>query len=160
MIKKLAFVINQTDISQKCDLAFNCLNHIAQNTDIDVSIYRCDIGPLIKIPLFGLFNIEDLWNFNGIVFSLDVFSTQKMLICPQIAQRYFYIHDIEWQAPNMSYGPLSKIYQNSDLQLLTQNKDHQNLVQKCWNKSSKIIDSFNVDNIIKLVNNYYDDNTS
>lgn len=155
MIKKLAFVISQTNISQKCDLLFDCLNHVSQTTDIDVALYRCDVGKLIKIPLFACFNIEDLWSFDGVAIAIDLFSAKKMLVCPQPIKKYFYIQDIEWQMPNLNYNYLTKVYQNPDLELITRGKAHHQLIKQCWNRENQILESFNPNNIIQLVQKTY-----
>ena len=157
MIKKIAIVGNETGISQSSSMAFDALNYLAENTTIDTLFFRGDVGPLIKVPLFGIFGLDHLWYYNGIAVAIDEFSARKLLNCPMPKKKYFYIQNMDWNSKSLvTYAQLQNIYNNPQLELITRNQDHHDLVKSCWNRDSIIIPNFDHKLLEALVEEQYE----
>lgn len=151
---KIGFLLSHLGINQ---LAFhfilNANNFLQEENNVDIIAFVCNLSPPIQYPNFASMNINEAFDFDGIVVATTLNTAQKMAHFPGPQCRYFYLWDLEWmRSPGYNFENLLAIYNNPHLKLIARNNEHAMLIEKCWNRPvHAIIPNCDIRKFIEMV---------
>ena len=103
---------------------------------------RCDISvygfyenlsrPLIG-PSFGIFNMTEVYGFDGVLVTTTVQQTFQTLNFPRPSKRVFYVNDIEWvRHHGLSYEYYQHVFR-SKIRKVARSEEHAYIIKNCFN---------------------------
>lgn len=141
---KLAFALKSLGPS---DLAFNLLMR-SMDTSMDgwdISLFWLQLDRPCCNHLSFNAHIHELSYFDGPAIATCLETANKLINCPNLAFKFFFIEDLEWlRIQNKNYHQLEYIYRNPQFKLLCRSHDHKKLIESAWNvKVDFVIDNYN-----------------
>jgi hypothetical protein len=117
------------------------LNLLAQETTYDCCIFTPNMAkPIIPIA-FGLFQVNEIYDYSGIVVASDLKSAKKLLCVPGPSRKLFYIKNFEWmKLVQFSYELIRDCYMSLDL--IVRSDRHADVITKCFKKPEMIGDNW------------------
>lgn len=134
---KIGFLISHLGPSQ---LAFHFLSnsykYLSNKTDADIVAFVSNQVKPWQIPTFASMNINEAFDFDGIVVATDLYTAEKLSKFPGPRQRYFYVWDLDWMRGSCkwTFEELSDIYNDRQLKLIARSDDHKRIIEQCWNR--------------------------
>lgn len=141
-MNKFGFLVSYLGGSQ---LAYNLITSANKMLTED---YRTDIVAFISNPVrawiqpsFAVMNINEAFDFDGVVFATDLNTAGKALRFPGASRRYFYVWDLEWirGTKMFTFEEFQAIYTDPRIGLIARNRDHADVIEQCWNRAPAAI---------------------
>lgn len=157
MIKKVGFFVPHLGPSQQSFFLLDNLYRLPSRDFCPFIFYEDISNPCIE-PMCAIMPIMEAFTFDGIIISTNCSTAQKSLKCPRATQRYFYSWDMEFLpnqglAANKNYLYYADTYKNPKLEIITRNKDHEELVQYTFERDSYAnIDNFDMRDLWNAIN--------
>lgn len=153
-MKQFGVLTNTMDSSQKGLMITHSLNSLVQTRyDICPTIFYREYCRSATTPLFPMMQDAEAWNFTHPVFSTDLASTERLIGCPCVTQKFFYVMDLEWMYQTyVDYDYLSHIYNHQDIKLIARCDEHFKALRNCWQTPVAVIEDFNYEEILNLLN--------
>ena len=141
--------LGMSQMSYSLTLEINKMGSL--NRYVDTIVFYNKYDRIINPPHFAMLQEQQAWGFDGPVISTDLATTKRLINCPRPKKKYFYIWTLEWLYGQNQYDLLSYIYLHPEIELVARNKHHHRIIEKCWKKPVTIIEEFNHEEIIKMV---------
>lgn len=151
-MKSIAFCINKTDVSQTNILMLTTINRLVIERGIDCAIFHSDFAPLPVPCLAGMYQLCEMWDFEGTVITPDFAIAQQLINCPGPRAKYFYIWDFFWaKLPQPLYNDIAKVYCSDSLELIARSQEHDKVLTQCFKKPAHIIEDWNLEQIEQII---------
>lgn len=153
-LKNIGFLINQLDASQISYLLTANLNDLLNNTYLyNATVFYQYINKPLIIPQFPKMNYQHAWGYEGILIATNIETAKILSNCLRATKKYFYVFDLEWlYQPKLNFEELKNVYQNPSIELIARNKSHADILTRIWKKPVTIIEDFNNEQFVKLIN--------
>jgi len=150
----------------KNDLGFLCLDlqqtH-EHNMLLDVIKKIIDNNPFNQICIFNhsslrrdynnvpIFPISHCKFFEGDLFIFDNISLSMTQSFPGVKKKYFYCSGVPWLSPEGYYTAWKRLFDDENLQVITNNMSLQEIYKICWDIETKNIQNFSYEEIINAI---------
>lgn len=147
-MKSLGILIDKPGHSQK----FRCLTEQLNKLDssFNVVVFYTEPGIIPIQTKFSLMHVIHSLNFEGIMISTDLYTTQIMLNALRPTKRFFYVWDLEYMYDGLSFAELQTLYNNDKVELISRNEYRDNIMQRTWKKSYTTMEDFNYERLQQL----------
>jgi hypothetical protein len=118
---------------------------LTESQDSDVVYFIQNQSLSDEVPAFGIMNIVEAYDFDGILIAFDLDSAEKIIRMPGASHRIYYITEAEWVNNGRTYDQLLNILRNPRLTFVTNTEDLKEIVEDCWQyKVSAVIPDYDV----------------
>lgn len=152
-IKKLAFIVRDTSVSQLNYLLFSSINkYLMKNGKTDIILFVENYTPhLIKLHC-SIMPLNELSGYDGVAVATSIKTAAILAENYTVADKYFYVYDLEWShQDNKNYEILYPIYQHEKLKIITRTP-YKKLIENLWDrKVFGIWDNCNIETLIKEI---------
>lgn len=108
-------------------------------------------------PQFSIMQMHHAIGFEHPLISTNIYTTNILKECFSCSQKFFIVKEPEWaKMPNLIYAYLSSLYNNNEIELIAYNDNLFNLLKNLWKTPKKIINNWNENELISLINNLYE----
>jgi len=154
---KFGIMVNFLDLSQMGFYIVKQLNDIVdEDCQFSPIVFYKEYAKSIDVNRFCMLVEKEAWGYDGIVIATDLETAETLINCPCPIRKFFYVWNLEWLYNQYSYHYLQNIYQ-SNLELITRNEDHAQLLEKHWKKPSYIMDNFNAPELKQIIRESYEE---
>lgn len=146
---EFGILVDSLGKDQKSQSIITELNKGVKNNEICPIMFflECDI-PIIT-PLFARMQAEEVYCYPHPVISTSMKTAEILLDIPLPIKKYLYLWDMEWLYKIDDFEKYKNIMDNLDV--IVRCKEHQQLIQQCWLKTSHIVEDFCYDRLKKLL---------
>jgi hypothetical protein len=151
---KLGFLLSYLGHSQ---LGFHIINSgnelLAKWPNIDVVAFISNpVKPMLD-PAFAVMNINEAFDYDGIVFATDLYTAEKLSRFPGPRLKYFYLWDLEWMRnPGRSFEELKSIYTDPRIEIIARSNDHADCFFQCWNRRPyAVVPNCDIPGLVEMV---------
>ncbi len=153
MINKLGVIVQDLTNSQSTFFLINTLNRLNQEDNIDCCIFYETCTLAMIPPLFSIFHMNEMYDFDGTVISTYMLGTKRLIDSPTPRQKFMYIWNLEWaKIPQFAYNNIKDIYLNDEITLIARSSHHARLIENCFKKPQFIFDNWDKNEVKKLCN--------
>lgn len=131
--------------------------YLLESYDVDVIGFYENLVRYSISPNFACMQAVELWGYDGPVVACSLNLAQDVLKIPTVADKYFYIWDLEWiHLVDKDYGKLKEVYSNMDLKLITRSQDYADIIKKVWNrKVDYVVEDFETRKLVEIICNQH-----
>ena len=147
MSSKLAVLVSSIKPSVDCRDLIIALNEVADNTNVDCSLFCLEQVGFPITPLYGVYHMYDFFAFDGIAIATNLETARHMGVNAKAKKRFLYVQNLEWTNGG-NYNDLYDIYSNIDLIAKTQ--EEAELIENAWKKPVMVMEKFNSKQLLKL----------
>jgi len=151
----VGILIDNTNLNQPAFLAINRIN--ASFKDIGghkYSLFYKEPGPFCTKLVATATSLDKIWGFNGDVISTNLDLTMFLLRANGPKIKILYMFELEWIKGYGNFLSNSSIYNNKDLIIIAPSASYADaLYNYCGRKANAIIPQFNIQEIMKAVEN-------
>jgi hypothetical protein len=96
-------------------------------------------------------NLNEAWEYDGLVVATSLSTAEKALIFPAPKRRLFYVWDMEWmRAGDRDFDYFQSIYGNPKLDLIARSDTYAKIIERCWNRPVKaVVENCDVGELIR-----------
>lgn len=118
------------------------LNLLTQE-GIDCVLFTQNIQKPV-IPLaFGLFQVNEIYDYDGTVIASDLKSCKKLGTVPGPKRKLFYVQNFEWtKLQQFNYNLIRDCYMNDEIELIARSKRHSDILWKCFKKPRYVMENW------------------
>ncbi len=153
--KQIGVLLEDLSASQLTFYVIKNINDYLEKSDIDfVAFFQNSTASMIT-PRFSTMSVSETWSFSGTVIATSVstaLSIQKTCIP---AKKYFYVWDLDWhRRGGQDFEYTIQAYNNPELNLIARSSSHAKAIKNYCNRDvCGIVDNFNIDQLIGVINN-------
>lgn len=152
---QLGILLNNLGPSQLAYLAIRNNNlFVDKRPDIDcILFYENFYKPCLPGINVAIMHISEAWNYQGILVSTCLDTTEKLISFPGTKNKFFYVWDLEWlRLKQKHFRALQNIYGSNELFLIARSAEHSKLLSNCWNVGYvPVVDDLNMEALLKVV---------
>jgi hypothetical protein len=138
--KNIGVILPNMEIGQ---LAYETLTQInteiVEGSDLDYRIFFENISLQCVNPLCSVMNINEIWNYKGILISTTLENTLFSLQVKANVLRIFYIFDMEWLRNSKNYLFNLSILRSPNLLLISRGNDAAKELERYSNRHPNLI---------------------
>ena len=151
-MKSLAVAINKVDLTQEKVFLLTNINRLVKEFRMDCAIFHADFGKLIMPSLASMYQLVEMWDFDGTVITTDFSIARQLITCPGPKKKLFYVWDFMWtKLPQFTYNNIADVYCNESLELIARSKEHAKVLSDCFKEPAYILDDWKADELEKIV---------
>jgi len=144
-MSKLGVAINSFNTSNRSTALINSLNTLIDTHDIDCCIFHADYLPAPVPNRFALYQLIEMWDYNGIVIATDFVIAKYLIASPGPRQKFLYVSELEWaQTPGLIYNKVASVYCNEQLELIADNETIFKILSNCFKTPYGIMNNWNI----------------
>lgn len=150
----LGIIVNHLGNTQLAhSLIHNVNNYLEQHIDTDIIVFFENVVRPWEIPRFASMNVNEAWDFNGVVIATSITSAEKLLQLPGRKRRFLYVWDLEWlRMPERGVKYFASIYRNPRIELIARSVNHATIINDIWNRQPVgVVEDFNVEALLRQV---------
>lgn len=154
-IKSFGLIVKTLDASQHARSLIQNLNELVHFSHLysPIVFYQFLSQPPPMTMHFARMQQHHAWDFQGALISTDITTTQILNQCITPIKKFFYVYDLEWlYLPCVHYKVLKDIYTNPSIELIARSSTHFNILSQCWKTPISILQDYNYEEIISIVN--------
>ncbi len=146
--KKIGICVKQLDSSQLSYVLISRINNLLlERPDLDIVLFYENMGSPCMNTLFACMNISEIWNFNGLLISTNIETTELSIKCLSPERKIFYVWELEFLS-NKNYLSNLETYRNKDISLVTCSNSYCSELENYCNRTAKVIEDFNLKELI------------
>jgi len=154
-IYKFGIMVNFLDLSQR---GFHIVKQLNKIVDSDYRfspiVFYKEYAKSVDVNRFCALLEKEAWGYDGIVIATDLETAETLINCPCPQKKFFYVWDLEWLYSTYHHQYLKNIYL-SDIELIARNKDHADIIKKCWKAPRYTMDNFGAETLKQIVQENY-----
>ena len=150
---QLGVLLDSVDSGQKSVSTILSLNKLSTVGEYwDSIIFYLEHSMMLISPKFALMNMSEIYGFNGIAIATNLRTAE--ILCKSFgpSKKFFYIWDLEWTQSKHDLERISNIYMNPEIELIARSQDHADEIERCWRKPYAIVENFQHEQLIKVIN--------
>jgi hypothetical protein len=149
----IGIVCNNIGPNQLAYYAIKSGNEFVESGDNDLVIFFYELMPECIRPNFGVMNLSEAYNYNGVLVATDLNSATRILEYPGTRNKYFYVWDLEYlRIGQKNYEDFCNIYNNPRLPLIVRSKSHKHYLGTIWGGNViGIEEQANIKNLQKII---------
>ncbi len=143
------------------DFGFNQLNYyLVKNSNEQVEINKIsfigfyeNLSPTYMKTNFPLMQMYEIFNYDGVLISTDLNTTNKVINAFSPAKRIFYIWDLEWlRLPKKNFSYIKDVYRNKNIKLIARSQEHKKAIENSWNRKVEgVVENFNYEQLLTYI---------
>ena len=145
-MQSIAIVVDNLGLKDLSYFLIKEINNYKQDLDIIV-FNESPYLPPIK-PQFAVLQISSLYSYEHTAIATSFKTALRLLSSPSPIRKLFYLWELDWMMGIYQFDQLLNLYNNPQLELLTRTEQQQQIVKNVWDKDSKVINNFNLEQLI------------
>lgn len=123
-------------------------NFVSSDCTNDVALFFEDLSPQIIYPRCGIFNVSEIFHFDGTLISTTLQTTDSMLKTLKAKRKIFYIWSLEWLTISKNYIQNLSIFQDPQLELYTRSDSYAHEIHNYCGIRPKVVKQFKINEIL------------
>lgn len=150
---KIATLMQDMGMSQNAFFMIKTLNKLAiSNKASPVSFYT-NLSSLAVKPYFAVMNAYYYQSFfNGITVAADLESAKIVASSSNRNENYLYLFDLPWLSQNMNYVETIELMKK--FKIIARSESHAQNIKNYSGQDSLIIQDWNYDDLLRLINEF------
>ena len=147
-MEKIGILIDRPDRNQKFYTICKELNKLSER-GVDVILFYTDSGRILEPTKFAMMEMSYVFQYDGILVSTDVVTTEIMRNNFNAKKKLFYVWDLEWLRAVRPFYINNNAY-NSEIETIARSQSHYDILSRVWKKPSATIEEFNNEQLYNL----------
>lgn len=136
LLTQLGDEIGELFIKQANDFLSD--SHVSNYSDV-IGFVANHTRPQL-MPSFGIMNVNEAFEYNGIVVATSLDLAAKLIKFPGKKHCYYYAWNLDWMIyPNRTFEETLEVFQNPRLSIIARNNNDAAVIEKCWNRKPSFI---------------------
>lgn len=150
-MNKFAFALDSLGTHQiACSAIMSVNRFLATEYKYDISMFYDNFSKHVIPCNFMTLPLTEAFDYNGPIIFTNFSLVEKILRIPTTTKKIWYMYDLEWiYMQNRLVSELSSIYRNTNLQIITRNKDYADVIKYVWDRDAAIVGDFDIGEIWK-----------
>jgi len=147
----ISVFLNNLGANQAAYSTITQLNNLYNTKqDVDITVFYNDLQRFCIQPHFGVMHAVEAWDQEGIGIATSFNTVEKLLGCPRLNPKIYYMWDLEFLRMNPKrYDVCRNIICHPKIELVVRSQSHQYLVENNFNRQvNGIIDNFNIEELL------------
>ena len=151
-MKSLAIAIKKLELNQEKLFLLTSINKLVHDYGIDCAIFHHEFGVPFMPSLAAMYQIVEMWDFEGTVITTDFSIAKQLINCPGPRKKFFYVWDFIWtHMEQFNYNTIADVYCNDSIELIARSNDHAKVLSDCFKQPSYVLEDWRACDLEKII---------